>query len=178
MLAPNENVPTTPTPIPQMICVLDIDHERRLRREGLREGIFRVGTTMPISSKAFKRTNPLPVLIDEDYRSTKRQCVVTPCTEILKRRMNFANIKNTLDSDLFHLRPRRSSEFFGASLDEVERTLTSTRSKWDEPVSRCSLRPRNLHHILETSTNDDDLLESSMSTVCLSSSASLPYMPL
>lgn len=174
------------------ISVLDIDNERRLRREKLQTASFpdnKEWTTTLRRGSAFKRSsNSVFVLIDKNSRPTKKQSVLIPYHDVLTIRGSFTSHRS-LEKDLFHLQPRRSSvqsrrgtsPLLTLNDDSAEETRPITRSKWDEPISLSNLRPRkNLHLVLETVTNNDNSPELNKNSVLFSSSSDLllPYMPL
>jgi len=158
-------VPSTPRLHRTSVSVEEIDYERRIRGERLKEASFQASSR--IDEK--KRANPAPPLIDEDFQTTKRRRLAPAymCYSVDKENC----ITNSEDSSCFDLQPRQNASRVSPALEQSHLAI---RSRWEEPVAFCNLKPRNLRLDLEVSAKSQKL-ETSMRSISMSDQ--LPYMP-
>ena len=198
MISYEQWVPTTPTPIPSEISVLEMDNERRIRREQLKQmDDDHHDASQLSSSTAGGRTKKrsascqLPLLLEVDEIPTKKRFLVTPNVDDLA-------VRQLRPRFLDHRCDGTTSQASSSSRDQEEEALllqemleendndqqeqelvalskNTSRSKWDEPISMGDFRPRRLrfrvlNHVASATT----------SLKCRRSHASdfLPYMPL
>lgn len=143
----------TPTSSRRNLSVLEMDQERRMRRENMQ----RISLQPLAEENAnYKRSNSsAPFLVEEDSRSVKRRCM-----------LEFTGKENYNDDFLdLHLPPRTS---FRSLLPAIEKLRpVPMRASWNSPtLPVCNLRPRNLTADLDDSVSDKESVDS------------LPYMPL
>lgn len=175
MLCLHENIPTTPQKARRIVSVLDIDYERRLRRESL-SAANRILVTPTTTSKAQKRSHFTPVPMDEDSRMTKRRCVSVSYDS---EEDSSARSCDDVEPPTFIHLPMRPTNHMRSSPSKhwwPQQRFLVTPKHSSEKGSRCSLQPRNLQLDLVATAGSADRLETSMSSICLSSDP-LPFMP-
>lgn len=155
-----QSVPTTPTTIPTTISVLDMDNERRIRREQLKQmnDSHDAAPFFPLTTGR-KRTSSyvLPLLLDTRVElPTKKRClVVTPSSDDDHKQWRPCSpCENDASEDhstceLLQL-PSDYEDDKVVAVDavlqhhELVESKNGAWSKWDKPISLRNLRPRRL----------------------------------
>ena len=184
-----QSFPTTPTTIPTVISVLDMDNERRIRREQLKQmnDPHDAAPFFPLTTGR-KRTSSyvLPLLLDTVELPTKKRCLVvtpssdddhqqswrpcSPCEDDASEDHSTCELQQ-LPSDYDD--DKLAVDVVLQHQELVERSKNGTCSKWDKPISLRNLRPRRLDGLFSDVSGGSPL-----EWRPADASEFLPFMPL